>query len=421
MPGFKLNKFTKILINFVFVIFASVVILTAFLGLKFKESSAQIGSESFSLSSFPTDIFSVSSQAGGSAWNNIAGSVFIADKLGIGVTANYPLHLSSVGPIFLNSGSGNHWWIRGNGGDSQLVIGKSGDISDGNIVWTLSTAGNMFTPGGITTQAGSGSTALTVTKVAGSESVAVFNIDAGREGMRIDRDANMFLGGNFYMRGNQVIDAGGGWFRSYGTSGWYNGTHQGGWFMQDSTWVRSYNDKWIYTGGVMRADSYLQSPRFYDGDDSRWYVDPNATSVLYALRVDQLADGTSTMCYGGGGTPFIGRCSSDIKLKENIRYMEGSILNSILKLKPAVFDLKDGSMQDVSGFIAQDVQQVFPDLVKDTDNNGILELSRDQLVPHAIKAIQELAKENEMQKIKIERLEQELELLKTEVEKLQRK
>ncbi len=39
------------------------------------------------------------------------------------------------------------------------------------------------------------------------------------------------------------------WFRSIGTGGWYSETYGGGWHMTDSTWMRSYNDKPIYTAG----------------------------------------------------------------------------------------------------------------------------------------------------------------------------
>ena len=39
------------------------------------------------------------------------------------------------------------------------------------------------------------------------------------------------------------------WFRSYGGSGWYNETYAGGIYMTDSTWVKTYNDKGIWTGG----------------------------------------------------------------------------------------------------------------------------------------------------------------------------
>lgn len=51
-----------------------------------------------------------------------------------------------------------------------------------------------------------------------------------------------------------VIDGGGGWHRTYGATGWYNGTYGGGWHMSDTTWIRSYGGKWIYTDTGIRAD-----------------------------------------------------------------------------------------------------------------------------------------------------------------------
>jgi hypothetical protein len=63
------------------------------------------------------------------------------------------------------------------------------------------------------------------------------------------------VGGTIYSGGREVIDANGGWHRSYGATGWYNGTYGGGWYMEDSTWVRAYNAKSVYTPNQMRADA----------------------------------------------------------------------------------------------------------------------------------------------------------------------
>ena len=37
------------------------------------------------------------------------------------------------------------------------------------------------------------------------------------------------------------------WFRSTGNTGWYSQTHGGGWYMTDSTYIRAYGDKRVYT------------------------------------------------------------------------------------------------------------------------------------------------------------------------------
>lgn len=58
----------------------------------------------------------------------------------------------------------------------------------------------------------------------------------------------------------------GGWFRSTGDTGWYNEKHGGGWYMTDPTWVRSYGDKNVYTGGEMRAGKLTSGGRTEVGE-----------------------------------------------------------------------------------------------------------------------------------------------------------
>ena len=45
------------------------------------------------------------------------------------------------------------------------------------------------------------------------------------------------------------IYANGGWLRVSGNVGLYFESWSGGWYMQDSTWIRTYNDKSVWTGG----------------------------------------------------------------------------------------------------------------------------------------------------------------------------
>lgn len=44
------------------------------------------------------------------------------------------------------------------------------------------------------------------------------------------------------------------WFRSRGSTGWYNESYCGGWYMTDSTWIRAFNNKSVYTPAKMQAD-----------------------------------------------------------------------------------------------------------------------------------------------------------------------
>nr|DAS85649.1 MAG TPA: shufflon protein [Caudoviricetes sp.] len=44
------------------------------------------------------------------------------------------------------------------------------------------------------------------------------------------------------------------WYRVKGNSGIFWENHGGGWYMEDGTWVRAWNNKSIYTAGKMKAD-----------------------------------------------------------------------------------------------------------------------------------------------------------------------
>lgn len=48
------------------------------------------------------------------------------------------------------------------------------------------------------------------------------------------------------------------WFRSSGNTGWYNQSYGGGIFMQDSTWIRTYNGKYFYCDQYIRANKGFQ-------------------------------------------------------------------------------------------------------------------------------------------------------------------
>ena len=48
------------------------------------------------------------------------------------------------------------------------------------------------------------------------------------------------------------------WFRSNGNTGWQSQTYGGGWYMSDSTWIRTYGSKSVYQNtGQIRTDGYL--------------------------------------------------------------------------------------------------------------------------------------------------------------------
>jgi hypothetical protein len=101
-------------------------------------------------------------------------------------------------------------------------------------------------------------------------------------------------------------------------------------------------------------------------------------SVLFSMRNDGIGTISASTWY----------YNSDLRLKENINYLARSEMDNIMALKPAAFDYIDGIKNEV-GFIAQDVQTVYPNLVA-TGMNGMYSLKTTNLLPYIVKAIQEL-------------------------------
>jgi hypothetical protein len=79
------------------------------------------------------------------------------------------------------------------------------------------------------------------------------------------------------------------WYRSYGNTGWYSQDYGGGWHMTDSTWLRAYNDKSVYTGsGTIRSDSNMRAPIYYDQNNTGYYTDPASTSRMNTISSNQI-------------------------------------------------------------------------------------------------------------------------------------
>jgi hypothetical protein len=107
---------------------------------------------------------------------------------------------------------------------------------------------------------------------------------------------------------------------------------------------------------------------------------------------------------GYGGTVFATNTTisaiSDARLKENVQDLDVG-LDAILALKPRKFDWKAGKGKDIKGdrgFIAQEFEQVFPQLVDEWKDNAPegeapYKSVRQDLIPVLVKAIQELAAE----------------------------
>ena len=92
-----------------------------------------------------------------------------------------------------------------------------------------------------------------------------------------DPDYKLHVKGDIY--------ANGGWVRVSGNDGLYFETHGGGWYMTDSSWIRSYGSKSVYVNAGFEVGSWIQNA----GD----YRTLNASN-----------NGWNTTIYRNGGYPF---------------------------------------------------------------------------------------------------------------------
>jgi len=98
---------------------------------------------------------------------------------------------------------------------------------------------------------------------------------------------------------------------------------------------------------------------------------------------------------------------SDVTLKENIKPLETG-LNKVMKLQPRRFDWKNGDGKNIAGFVAQEVEEILPDLVSEskyTDKETKKSLKMGDMIPTLVKAMQELKADNDSLKARIETLE----------------
>ena len=103
---------------------------------------------------------------------------------------------------------------------------------------------------------------------------------------------------------------------------------------------------------------------------------------------------------------------SDITLKNTISALESGTLAKVMKLQPSSYYYNSAKSKDRKsyGFIAQEVQKIYPELVKEIDSDdpkddGLLSMNYGKLIPVLTKAMQE-------QQAIIENLQKEMASLK---------
>ena len=159
----------------------------------------------------------------------------------------------------------------------------------------------------------------------------------------------------------------------------------------------------LTTGGgiIIRNDGMVSMGGSGASTDRLRIFGQGTTSSTFGLVVKD--SGSNNTCYvRDDGAGFLKAAAwtygSDRRLKENIRPLSRK-LPSLLALRPVAFDYIDGQ-RDQFGFIAQEVQEVLPELVSIIDTPlaegeygpqpGFLGLQTTNLIPMLVQAMQEL-------------------------------
>jgi len=170
----------------------------------------------------------------------------------------------------------------------------------------------------------------------------------------------------------------------------------------DNTLIGASGTGNIYVGG-QTSGQYLRLHH----NNSSTYIDANGAYVYFRatsgantrFRFGMSSDAGTFIAAGdvvAYGSP------SDKTLKENIKPIENA-LDKVNKLKGVEFDWKKQDITNLKediGFIAQDVQEVLPQLVRKNEN-GKLSLRHQGIVPVLVEAIKELKQEIETLKSQI--------------------
>ena len=136
----------------------------------------------------------------------------------------------------------------------------------------------------------------------------------------------------------------------------------------------------------------------------------NNANVTY--RLYSTGAGAYRFYVGYGGLIYATSTSisalSDATLKTNVKDLETG-LTEVMALKPRRFDWLNGDATNVAGFVAQEVEEVLPELVSDyqySDTETKKSLKMGDILPTLVKAIQEQQAIITDLKSRIEALEQ---------------
>ena len=191
-------------------------------------------------------------------------------------------------------------------------------------------------------------------------------------------------------------------------------------------------------GGDLHCEGIVSCADFKVYKTGETYTSSSSTPELIAENLSGVMlwisdDGTF---YKDAGFEFKnnidieGNCScnaliqaSDQKLKSNIEHIQEKDIQSIMELEPVSFQWKKDiienknkdSTKKIYGFIAQDVQKKFPDMIQ--DSSDILRMDYIQIIPLLLEKIKQMHTVQEQQQKYIHTLETKIDSIEKRLSK----
>jgi hypothetical protein len=152
--------------------------------------------------------------------------------------------------------------------------------------------------------------------------------------------------------------------------------------------------------GGRQPDNFQNTKQFVNGNGAyaNWIFKKQSNGLLVQTPVNKTAPVyINTDLYVNGSIYN----TSDAILKENIIQLSEEKINNLLKLKPFNYTFKNDLNKNVRyGFLAQDVEKIYPELVKKCDS-GYKTVNYIDLIPILVSKIQSM--QNEIDELKSER------------------
>ena len=186
--------------------------------------------------------------------------------------------------------------------------------------------------------------------------------------------------------------------------------------INSTGYMKNASANTVTAGGITMNDNIElrfgtladESAIYSDGTDTIWSVDAGDIKINSGASSVKFWFDISTGDFHADGDVIANSTSisSDRELKDKEEDINNG-LDIILKLKPKTFVFKKNPEQKRSGFIAQDVEEVLPEIVKDRvkigDDKPYKDVNYNDTLAYMVSAIQELSK-------KVDSLENELKL-----------